>query len=175
MNEQTLNLRDIHLPEPISWWPLAPGWWILFVSLVVIITALYIAKKIYQSRQLSREITSELDDIKKEFAATQNKSQLAKALSILLRRACITYYPENNIAGLTGENWLEYLDATFASNKTQIKFQDPIGHILLDAPYLPDETALNYDDQALIQLCESWLGSAHKKMPKYLSSQAQKS
>jgi hypothetical protein len=24
-----LPLRDIHLPEPISWWPLAYGWWIL--------------------------------------------------------------------------------------------------------------------------------------------------
>lgn len=166
MNEQTLNLRDIHLPEPISWWPLAPGWWLLLVGLVVTITVLHIARKIYQSRQLSRDITSELESIKNEFAATQNKSQLAKALSILLRRASITYYPGNNIAGLTGKDWLEYLDSTFANNKTQIKFQDPIGHILLDAPYLPDDTTLDYNDQALIQLCESWLSTPHKKMAK---------
>ena len=26
------QLRDIQLPEPISWWPLAPGWWVLIIS-----------------------------------------------------------------------------------------------------------------------------------------------
>ena len=37
MNPAAINanpldqLRDIHLPEPISWWPLAPGWWLLII------------------------------------------------------------------------------------------------------------------------------------------------
>jgi len=32
-NPQALNpldqLKDIHLPDAISWWPLAPGWWVV--------------------------------------------------------------------------------------------------------------------------------------------------
>ena len=28
------QLRDIHLPEAVSWWPLAPGWWVLGALLV---------------------------------------------------------------------------------------------------------------------------------------------
>ena len=29
-----VNLKDIHLPSPVSFWPPAPGWWILAVLLI---------------------------------------------------------------------------------------------------------------------------------------------
>ena len=173
MNEQTLNLRDIHLPEPVSWWPIAPGWWLLLAALLIIIAFAFIARKIYRSKQLKRDINAELEAIKQQFQQTQNKSQLAKALSILLRRASITYYSRTNfngesVAGLTGENWLAWLDKTHASVDSalaakNIKFQSELGHVLITAPYMADDAALDYDAQTLIQLCESWLHSPHDK------------
>ncbi|MGB4246521.1 MAG: DUF4381 family protein, partial [Pseudohongiellaceae bacterium] len=30
------QLADIHLPEPIGFWPPAPGWWVLLVLLLVV-------------------------------------------------------------------------------------------------------------------------------------------
>jgi len=164
MNEQTLNLRDIHLPEPISWWPLAPGWWLLLVSALLILCALYLVIKIYRSRQLKRDITTELERIKQQFQQTQNKSQLAKSLSILLRRASISYYPKTNIAGLTGKHWLAYLDKTNIKLSEKTSFKSNAGKVLLSAPYLPENTELDFDAQLLINLCESWLLAPHKKM-----------
>ena len=163
LNNTSLELRDIHLPEPISWWPVAPGWWILAASILLIIIVFFIIRKIYSSRQLKREISSELEKIIQQFQETQNKSQLAKSLSILLRRASITYYPANNIAGLTGSNWLLYLDTTKTNLSGSKKFQSDTGRILLHAPYLPDDTKLDFDAPALIRLCESWLSSPHNK------------
>ena len=29
MDPDQLPLRDLHLPEAVGWWPLAPGWWVL--------------------------------------------------------------------------------------------------------------------------------------------------
>jgi hypothetical protein len=161
MNQQTLNLRDIHLPEPISWWPIAPGWWILLCGTLLIITVLFIGRKIYKSRQLGRDIRAEFETIKQQFQDTQNKSQLARSLSTLLRRANISYYPQANIAGLTGESWLSHLDKTNTRPFVKASFNSETGKVLLSAPYLPDETTLDFDARTLIGLCESWLTSTH--------------
>jgi len=32
-----IAIRDIHLPDAISWWPLAPGWWGLLALIVIAI------------------------------------------------------------------------------------------------------------------------------------------
>ncbi len=170
LNEQTLELRDIHLPEPISWWPIAPGWWMIAASVILLVIVFFISRKIYLSRRLRREISAELVNIKQQFQTTQDKSQLAKSLSVLLRRACITYYPAEHIAGLTGNDWLLYLDTTMASSAGDKKFQSDIGQALLDAPYLPQDTELDYDAQALIQLCQSWLTARHKNSRRGQSS-----
>ncbi|VAW50696.1 FIG00657500: hypothetical protein [hydrothermal vent metagenome] len=166
MNEQTLNLRDIHLPDAISWWPLAPGWWILLIATVSIILFIFIARKIYISKQLKRDIHRELDDIKTLFQQTQNKSQLARSLSVLLRRASISYYPDtkNNGAGLTGQQWLSWLDNTTQHLQKTKRFQSDVGNVLINAPYLPENTDLDFDAETLIELSESWLLSKHKKM-----------
>ena len=36
------ELRDIHLPEAVSLWPLAPGWWLL-LALIAAVLGLSIA------------------------------------------------------------------------------------------------------------------------------------
>lgn len=165
---ESLELRDIHLPEPVSWWPLAPGWWLLAAALVLAVVALYIARKRYLSRQLKRDIASELETVRQQFQQTGNRSELARSLSILLRRACISYYPSANIAGLTGEHWLNLLDSTNSRAPADMKFQSDIGQLLINAPYQPEPSLADYDAEALIGLCESWLLSPHDNRPQSL-------
>ena len=51
MEENALPLRDLHLPEAIGWWPLAPGWWVLLAMLVgqvvLTVTRVYSADAAY--------------------------------------------------------------------------------------------------------------------------------
>ncbi len=131
LNLGTPELRDIHLPEPISWWPLAPGWWITLAAIILIIAAVFITRKIYLGKQLRRDINTELEFIKQQYQQVENKPQLARDLSILLRRANISYYPESNIAGLTGEQWLQHLDKTNDRPLANLAFQSETGGILL--------------------------------------------
>jgi len=164
MNQPALELRDIHLPEPISWWPLAPGWWILAASILLLIIIAFIIRKVYQRRQIKRDIAAELQHIKQRYADTQSNIELARSLSILLRRVSITCYPNHDVAGMTGEDWLHWLDQVQDNNKANNKsFDSDTGRQLLSAPYLPDDAVIDFDAQALIRLCESWLLASHKK------------
>ena len=44
------QLADIHLPTEISYWPPAPGWWIL--SILVVRGVIYLLKTYLARRQL---------------------------------------------------------------------------------------------------------------------------
>lgn len=167
--DAALQLRDIHLPQPVSWWPIAPGWWLLLAVIILLVALTLITRRIYRNRQIRRDINSELDRIKRSYHKTLNKTQLAKDLSILLRRASISLYPETDIAGLIGDDWLTFLDSsgnTDGNTGSSLNFNSDTGRVLLTAPYLPadaeSESQFGFDAEALIKLCESWLRSSHK-------------
>ena len=153
MPVESLPLRDIHLPEPVSWWPPAPGWWLLLLLCATIIATLFLFKQFRQRRLLRRTVIAELDRIKQQHDQNHDRVQLLKALSVLMRRASISYYPRSNSAGLTGEQWLQHLDKT-ARRK---EFRNGVGKILASAPYLPATSQLEIDFNELLTLCEDWL------------------
>jgi hypothetical protein len=165
MNPSTphLALRDIHLPEPISWWPPAPGWWILLFLGLLLCLAVWLFYKRRQKKKHQRISLQSLTQIRSDFDRHLNKVTLLRELSVLMRRSCITFYPRELSAGLTGEQWLGFLDATSGNNE----FSNGVGKILASAPYLPEQAQIDIDSQALLELCESWLRAQPDK--KYLA------
>ena len=164
-----LQLHDIHLPEAISWWPLAPGWWALLALLVFVVVSLILLYKTRHrrrhNRQLHHEIEQQLDTVKQDYRQGGNAVILTRELSELLRRAGISYYPARDIAGLTGEDWLAFLSQTHAKERPGFSFASDTASILLTAPYLDDEADIDpgvLDSGKLIALCESWLMQSHK-------------
>lgn len=157
--DNTLPLRDIHLPEPVSWWPPAPGWWLLLLLVLLILASLWLWQKMYQRKQLHRDALSELNHIRQQYKNHGNKIQLVQSLSVFLRRACISFYPRQNAASLTGTDWLNYLD----QSAQQTEFTQGVGRVFADAPYLPHTSEANFDANALLMLCETWLQSQSHK------------
>lgn len=148
-----LALRDIHLPPEPAWWPPAPGWWIL--SLLVIVIALityYFYRRHLRRQQSALNIArQELEKLCTEFDTHKNQRQLVADISILLRRLSISAYPRSDTAGLTGEEWLRFLD----SDLQEKPFSRGAGRILVDAPYRP---AIEEGEiQPLLDACEMWM------------------
>lgn len=134
------QLHDIQLPEPITWWPLAFGWYLLIASVFLII---FIVWKVWSrpvKRHLKREAVALLTDA--DFAG----------VSRLLRRIAVYQYPRKEVAGLNGDAWLAFLDKT---GKTDA-FTAGVGRKLVTAPYepVPDEV-----DDALVKVVTEWINA----------------
>ncbi len=151
------SLRDLHTPAEISWWPLAPGWWLLFALIIGVIGVI-----LYRSRHKPSSAAHsvdyrqlairELKKIKQALAETDNEQQFITELSLLMKRCTRVYYPE--AASLTGQAWLAFLD----KNLEQPQFQK-FHHQLCVAPYAHQPVK---DKDKLIALVETWLnGLAH--------------
>ena len=149
MSPSDLPLRDIHLPPDLGLWPLAPGWWLLLGLLIIAALSLLCVLRFRQRRRLRRLALRQLDEL-----AMHPESQLASALSRLLRQAAITHFPRQETAGLTGQAWLDFLDRPFKDQP----FRSGIGRCLSDAPY---RQMVKLDSTALVALCRQWL----KKLP----------
>jgi hypothetical protein len=145
---EPLPLRDIHLPEPVGGWPPAIGWWLLLLGLVAI-TAL-VAWRIRRGRRMTpvRRALRELEALRADPALSPNEK--LRRLSILLRRIALTLYPRQEIAGLTGDAWLRWLDTILG----QPRFSQGPGRRLAEAPYRPAAPA---EAEELLALGRDWL------------------
>lgn len=148
-----MPLKDIHLPEVVSWWPPAIGWWLLLGLIIILLITFQLWKKRCVYYTAIKIATSELDSIKSRFKDHQNNQQLLSELSILLRRVYISYYPREDIAQLIGDAWLERLDAHLPEQP----FTKGTGKILAYGPYQNNHKHHDLNTDDLLQLCGEWI------------------
>jgi hypothetical protein len=111
MNPEEIPIRDLHLPETIAWWPVAPGWWILLGLLLCGFGFLaWRALQKYRLHAPRRRALSQLRLLESEYVRNNDAISLGLRLSELLRRAMLAYARRDEVAGLTGLRWLEWLD-----------------------------------------------------------------
>jgi hypothetical protein len=148
MNENALPLRDLHLPEATGWWPLAPGWWVLLV--VALAGCAWLAWRWYRAWVFGaprRFALRELARCETEYLEHRDPVALGKQLSELLRRGMLAYAPRHEVAGLTGEAWLAWLD----KGMPVPYFHTDGGKSLLSLPYRdPRDDCSDVDVGALL-------------------------
>lgn len=155
MNPDLSQLRDIHLPAPVSWWPPAPGWWLLAVLVVVIVFGMYVMYLRRQRNNWRRSALLELTRLRQQYQSQQSAPQIiVSGLSVLLRRVAISCFPREEVAMLSGDKWLAFLDRSMGEGAS---FQSDKGRLLAVAPYAPDASITPDAMLELFTLSESWI------------------
>lgn len=114
--QQTLleQLRDIHLPAEVSWWPLAPGWWILlFLFLAAAIFAIWAMIKHRNNNRYRRVAALELDLALVQWQQSQDPAAFIQATNVILKRTVAAGLATNSseaVLSLTGERWTDLLN-----------------------------------------------------------------
>ncbi|MCW9025185.1 MAG: DUF4381 domain-containing protein [Gammaproteobacteria bacterium] len=147
MNE--LPLRDIHLPDPVSWWPPAIGWWLILIAVILLVLLIPRFIRWLKHKPLNKLAQNEFSEIKERYQQHQDSHRLLRELSVLLRRVAMSYNSRQNAASLTGEQWLQHLNTLTTENY----FSTDLQQTLTLAPYAP-KTELNIEN--LLLACESW-------------------
>lgn len=129
------TLRDIHGLDAVPWWPLATGWWYVIAGIVlvaVLFAAGYWLMRYAPWLGWRRDAHRQLRALKKALPR-EDPRVVAGKLSELLRRIAMARSGRKGVAGLTGENWLQWL----AGQDTSRFDWEKRGGILLQAPYMP--------------------------------------
>ncbi len=123
-----LPLRGPDMPDPLGWWPPAPGWWMLLI--VMLILALTLKWWLHRPRHINywMEAQKQLKHIQE---TTDDHLLQLQQVSSLLRRMAILRFGREESASLTGKAWLELLDSAWLRHD----FSQGAGILLEDAPY----------------------------------------
>jgi len=105
-SDRMWGLKELPLPEPVTWWPQTAGWAVLAVALLILLAwAGYRVWRRIQRNAYRREGLVRLEAMKSDRSALSE-------LPLLLRRSALQAAPRRNVAGLRGTDWIDWLNAS---------------------------------------------------------------
>ncbi len=146
------QLKNIHLPPPVSWWPPAPGWWLaaLLAAALLGLAFRWLWRR-WAANRYRRLALAALTRLEARRRAGHEPSlPLLREVAALLRRVAIARYGRPTVARLTGDQWLAFLDRT--GNTDQ--FSTGPGRALGTMLYRPE---LEADTEAVCRLARRWI------------------
>ena len=135
MSDQTSLdlLNDIVLPEGVSWWPPAPGWYLVGIALGIALLALaWRGWRKWKKNQYRRQALRELASIR----ANGDVDALGR-IPALLKRTALSAWPRTLVASLSGPDWHQFLDRTAGTDD----FGSGAGQVLDRLSYGSDQSA----------------------------------
>lgn len=155
MSIDALPLRGLQLPEQISYWPLATGWWIVIGGTLALSVSVWLFLR-WRKHRLSTISQQKLTEISNRYNETKDSVRLATDVSMLLRQVVISVYPRSHAASVTSQEWLALLDKLGGDNF----FTQGNGQQLMASQYSNKPLA---EPQELITKVSVWLNRVISK------------
>ncbi len=120
------------------------------IALIAALAGLHRLYRRWRGNRYRREAMGELRTLREDYDRHGDDAQYLGEYQALLKRVALTRFSREDVASLTGESWVAFLDRTSGSQE----FSMGKGQILVEAEYLPEPIA---DVDALHELGALWI------------------
>jgi hypothetical protein len=162
-NPWMARLQEVAPPEPAPWWPPAPGWYALgALLLLVLLWILWRGVTRWRANAYRREALQHLHRLEAR-ALSEGGARALAELPALLKRVALASFPRAEVASVTGDAWLGFLDGNLGTTE----FTRGAGRRLSALAYdQSSAVGLSPEDaRALIRLARRWVRRHPKVSP----------
>jgi hypothetical protein len=154
------HLHDIVFPEPVSWVPQTVGWWAALVLVGLLLGWVgYATYNRWQANRYRRLALNQLRQIEAELCTLDRRVTALLELPVLMKQTVLACWKRSDVASLTGEDWLRFLDESYCGKG----FTQGPGRLLPTLAYSPPSTLhqlsnIGSDEvKKLIVLIREWI------------------
>lgn len=136
------GLHDFYQPPPPAWTPQTVGWYVVF-ALLGLAAVWFAIRSIrhWLANRYRREALRELAGLAPD------------QYSALLKRVALAAWPREKVASLNGQDWLNFLSETSASES----FQQAPGNRIEEIALRPAPALSAADSETLREIAETWI------------------
>ena len=156
-DELLLQLRDIAPPPEPPWYLLAPAEWFGLLLGLALLAAFWQRRRRRRERRRVVAAGAELDEIRRRHATHGDAGVLARDLGDWLKRVALEAYPRAEVAALSGDRWLAFLDRAVG----EPSFSRGAGRVFGTQQYRP---VLDFDAGQTLALCERYLAAVAPRL-----------
>lgn len=144
------QLRDIHMPDPIGWWPPAVGWYVVAgIVILLLYGVIHYSVRYWMNGRSKRRALRILAEYQQAYMQSRDSQVASARISELLKRVALVYYPRLEVASLQGQAWINFLNQSSRALDFNL-----IAALLIECPYQP---ASKQDLLPLFDLAEQWI------------------
>ena len=151
MNPDLLSqLRDIHASAVVSWWPPAPGWWLLALLLLAVLA--WLGRRLtlrYQLHKRRQQMLAWIEHLDTTIDPQLEPQAYLSTLNRVFKLVALRAFPGERCAVMTGVEWTEFL-------RDKIKANQPASalSVMASGPYDP---AVKFEPGVIRSLARHWI------------------